>query len=58
MAYLICRGGWLSSIEDAPKIALKHAYDYLDSVIDSGIITMFRSMTIVRILGRIFLVLY
>ncbi len=40
MAYLICRGGWPSSIEDAPKIALKHAYDYLDGVIDSEIITI------------------
>ncbi|MCD6322472.1 MAG: ATP-binding protein [Clostridiales bacterium] len=37
IAYLICRGGWPKALDQSEKIALRQAYDYYDSVIESDI---------------------
>lgn len=37
IAFLVCRGGWPSSIEKNPRAALRQAYDYYDAVVKSDI---------------------
>lgn len=37
IAFLVCRGGWPSSIEKNPRAALRQAYDYYDAVVISDI---------------------
>lgn len=35
IAYLICRGGWPKTLDQTEKIALRQAFDYYDSVVES-----------------------
>ena len=37
IAYLICRGGWPKSLDQNEKVALRQAYDYYDSIVESDI---------------------
>ena len=37
IAFLICRGGWPSALEQTEKIALKQAFDYYDAVVNDDI---------------------
>ena len=37
IAFLVCRGGWPSSIDKNPRAALHQAYDYYDAVVKSDI---------------------
>lgn len=37
IAFLVCRGGWPSSIEKKTRAALRQAYDYYDAVVKSDI---------------------
>lgn len=37
IAFLVCRGGWPSSIGKSHRVALRQAYDYYDAVVKSDI---------------------
>jgi len=37
IAYLICRGGWPSAIDQTEKVALKQAFDYYDAVVNDDV---------------------
>lgn len=37
MAYLICRGGWPSSLDQKSSIALRKAFHYVDSIVESDL---------------------
>ncbi|MDO4953289.1 MAG: DUF4143 domain-containing protein [Synergistaceae bacterium] len=37
LAFLICRGGWPKAIGCSERVALRHAFDYCDAVVNSDI---------------------